>query len=170
MATSSFTVQKYASKDWAVTFDIVHKDGTPLSKDEIIQVQSPYEAPQERKELLAIMETCIHEVFGDDISNFTVHFMRKGLTSNGPQYWHYFDGDPIMGGNIEFFFMDKIMTIPGMVERLEVLMQKIVEKVQTYAIKIVHVNVGTIHAPKCHGSGSHDLDTYTFSTELNYNM
>jgi len=165
MATSSFSVQNYASREWAVTFDIIHKDGTPLTTEETIKVQC-YDAPPERHELLAVMDKCIREVFGDDHYYFTVYFMRTGLnTRNPPHYWHYFKGDTVMGGYIEFFFMDKILTIPGMMERMELLMQKVVGKAQTYAIKIVHVNVGTFHSPKCQGRGYHDLDEYRFTTK-----
>jgi hypothetical protein len=167
MTSSSFTVNNYASKEWSVTFDIVHKDGTPLTKEETIQFQSYVTPPPERQELLEVMDKCIREVFGEDVYQFNVYFMKRGLTSNSPQYWHYFHGDTVMGGYIEFFFMDKIMTIPGMSERLELLMKNVVENAPTYAVKIVHVHVGTIHSPKCHGNGYHDIDAYKFNTKIN---
>jgi hypothetical protein len=154
MSSPSFTISNYASQICAVTFDVVHKDGTELSRDETVSLQSPDISI--RRDIFAHVSQIILEVFSDDHCHFETHFMTAN--DGKPRYWAYFGHTSVMGGYITFFLRD-IKTIPYMIEQLETLSKKITSTSASYALKFVHLNVGSGWSSK-----SDNMDTYKCST------
>lgn len=156
MTSPSFTVKNYASKVFAVTFDIdidsqfMNKNNDQETyekwKNELARIQLG-DGSFDRKLFLQSMYSDLIDTFGDFFS-FNVHFMNS-RELNKVYYYHYFDGKPCMGGYIEFFF-PCIKTLPDMIEKLEEFSKRIKANGDDGIpiVKFVHLNVGTTHYSK----------------------
>lgn len=154
MSVPSFTVQNYASTNWSVTFDIVHTDGTELSREETATVQSSDHAV--RREIFANFCDSFDNISGDEKVWFDVRFMTAN--DGKPHYWSYFGINTAMGGYFELYF-EHIKTIPCMINLLNTLTTEIQKASSSYALKIVHLNIGTVWFSK-DPVAEHELELY----------
>lgn len=151
--SSSFTVTGYASKNFAVSFDIMPAgcQGDP-SNEELIELQSKG-GTFDRVLFLEAMYSSLVDCFGNDFK-FVVHFMNlKG----GRVWWnHFFEGaTSCMGGYIDFHFPN-IRTLPDMMERLEAFATQVRQDDTVPTIKFVHLR------PYVASYGGVCVDTHKF--------
>lgn len=155
----SFTVKNYAARPFSISFDFDVKHMFPpipheneekdayyqFEKQTLLNIQSHDTAVFDIKLFIQSMCPDVVDIFGNDLY-FNVHFMNT-REPNKVYYSHYFGGDTVMGGYMEFI-LPSITTIPNMAEKLEAFMERINARHAVNnapMLKFVHLTDGMVY-------------------------